>query len=752
MLLHKPAFKPHLNVEHIEGEGIFLISERGHTLLTGRLYELVVPLVNGSNTSDGIIDMLEGKATVAEICFTLEQLHEKGHIIEAEYGLHRSAAAFWSLQGVDPQEAEIRLGQTAVRLAAFGGLDTRPFMEVLNQNGIVIAERASLGIAITDDYLRSGLDAYNRQSLESKKPWILIKPVGIDILIGPLFIPGQTGCWQCLKDRCSQNREVEKFIMDRKGNTEPLKVSISSTNASLQVAWNIAAREIAKWIVTGKDPELEGKLISLDTLTWKTEVHTLTHRPQCPACGKGVSAVDSCTAEPVRLQSRKITYMRDGGHRTISPEETIRQYQHLVSPITGIVTMLERDTLLNKNIHVYASGHNFAMNHRDLKSLKGGLRSMSMGKGMTDSQAKASALCEAIERHSGVFQGHELRKTFSFADSDRSETIHPNECMRFSERQYRDRAATNAKKSRFNIVPEPFDETLPIEWSPVWSLTDERFKYLPTQYLYYNHSYCDGKNEPGFCIACSNGSASGNTIEEAVLQGFFELVERDAVALWWYNMLRKPSVDLDSFDEPYFSELVRIYKGMDRDIWVLEITSDLGIPAFAAVSCSTAHKEERIIVGLGCHLDAGVAVSRALTEMNQMLPAVQQLNNLGESYPDNEALQWLRNVTRLNQPYLVPDEAQNLKSAADYPLRHSGDLLEDILTCKRIVEAKGMEMLLLDQTRPDIGVSVAKVIVPGLRHFWARFGPGRLYDVPVRMGLLAQPLSEEDLNPIKVFF
>ena len=38
-----------------------------------------------------------------------------------------------------------------------------------------------------------------------------------------------------------------------------------------------------------------------------------------------------------------------------------------------------------------------------------------------------------------------------------------------------------------------------------------------------------------------------------------------------------------------------------------------------------------------------------------------------------------------------------------------------------------MEMLVLDQTRPDIGLRVAKVIVPGMRHMWKRLGTGRLY-------------------------
>jgi hypothetical protein len=47
---------------------------------------------------------------------------------------------------------------------------------------------------------------------------------------------------------------------------------------------------------------------------------------------------------------------------------------------------------------------------------------------------------------------------------------------------------------------------------------------------------------------------------------------------------------------------------------------------------------------------------------------------------------------------------------------------------------------------------VVRVVAPGLRHFWARFGPGRLYDVPVREGWLSRSLGEEELNPFVVQF
>ena len=53
---------------------------------------------------------------------------------------------------------------------------------------------------------------------------------------------------------------------------------------------------------------------------------------------------------------------------------------------------------------------------------------------------------------------------------------------------------------------------------------------------------------------------------------------------------------------------------------------------------------------------------------------------------------------------------------------------------------------------PGLLKPTVKVIVPGLRHFWPRLGPGRLYDVPVRMGWLAAPLTEAQLNPVPFYF
>jgi ribosomal protein S12 methylthiotransferase accessory factor len=458
--------------------------------------------------------------------------------------------------------------------------------------------------------------------------------------------------------------------------------------------------------------------------------------------------------QPLVLESRKKTFTADGGHRCSSPEATLKQYQHHISPITGVVDGLRRLLEAENGLtHTYSAGQNLALTHDSFHSLRRSLRSRSAGKGMTDHQAKASCLCESLERYSGVFQGYEVRKKASYKEMGEA-AIHPNTCMNFSEAQYKNREEWNAKlTTSFHWVPNPFDEEVEIEWTPIWSLTYKEFKYLPTAYCYFSYPVSDREN--AFCTPCSNGNAAGNTIEEAILQGFMELVERDSVCLWWYNRVKRPAVDLDSFNEPYFQSLKDYYKTIQRDIWVIDITSDLNISTFIAVSRRTDKTIEDIILGCGTHFDPRIAILRALTEVNQSLPAVLPVaaDGSGEyAIDDSDTKNWWKTATLENQPYLVPDESAAPRMRSDYPQFWSDDLLKDVMKCVDIAEKNGMETLVLDQTRPDIGLSVVKVIVPGMRHFWARFGTGRLYDVPAKLGWLKEPLSEDNLNPTPFFY
>jgi ribosomal protein S12 methylthiotransferase accessory factor len=298
-------------------------------------------------------------------------------------------------------------------------------------------------------------------------------------------------------------------------------------------------------------------------------------------------------------------------------------------------------------------------------------------------------------------------------------------------------------------VPEPFREDAEIEWSPVWSLSAGEPRYLPTSFCYYGYRGAD----PLFARADSNGCAAGSVIEEAVLQGLLELIERDAVALWWYNRLQRPRVDLTSIDDPYVPALIRHYHELRRELWVLDITSDVGVPTFAAVSRRVDKDEEDIIYGFGAHLDACVALTRALTEMNQSLEAVPAAAgpDASRTYRGSEqAVRWWRTVKAAGSGYLMPDTIAAPRHVSDFNMRASDDLREDVLTCKALAESRGIEIMVLNQSRPDVDFPVVRVVAPGLRHFWARFGPGRLYDVPLQQGWLTRSRDEMDMNPFAV--
>jgi thiazole/oxazole-forming peptide maturase SagD family component len=288
-------------------------------------------------------------------------------------------------------------------------------------------------------------------------------------------------------------------------------------------------------------------------------------------------------------------------------------------------------------------------------------------------------------------------------------------------------------------VPVPFDRSAEIEWSPVWSLRDQQFRYLPSSLLYFFY------RGPGayYVHADSNGCAAGNTLEEAMVQGFLELVERDAYAIWWYNRLRRPQVDLDRFDDPYIRDFKAQLAETGRRLWVLDVTSDLGIPTFIAVTHWMDEGKENIEFGSGAHFDMRIALLRALTELNQFL----SIGLMGGAKSDKSMLDATTPLRLQEQPFLTPAEKPAVQPVSTAKFGALDTTREQVMACVNLTKQAGLDFLVLDQTRPDIEVSVVRVIVPGLRHFYRRFAPGRLYDIPVKLGLRDRPLPESELNP-----
>lgn len=748
-MIERPRFRRNFNVEVMPPDKVFLLSEAGYFTLDADSAAVIAPLIDGERTAHEIVDAAAGRVSMTQAYYVLAVLEKRGYLESATTDLPPGAGAFWNSLGVTAEDASAALHCSPITVVTLGDVDRSRFGSSLASIGVRVAADSvptDQTVVLVDDYLRSELEGVNRDALAGGKPWMIVKPNGMLSWIGPVFVPGESACWDCLRQRIEANRDVDMFIQVMRDSTEPFPAR-PALATTVGAAFDIAATEVAKWLVVGLGNPLRDNLMTVHHAALEIRKHHVVRRPQCPSCGN--PQLQASLPGPIEFRSSAKTFTTDGGHRTVTPKETLRRLDHHVSPITGIVNELVRITDSADPLqHVYVSGANLAVRNYSYRNLKRTLRSKSCGKGMTDEQARASAIGEAIERYSGTFRGDEARILATYRElGDRA--VDPRLVMQFSERQYADRDVWNARESMFNNVPLPFDDDARMEWSPIWSMTEKRMKYLPTAYCYYSYPV---SLENHFAVPDSNGAAAGNSPEEAMLQGFLEVVERDSVALWWYSRVRRPGVDLDSFGVPFAVELREYHRSIGRELWVLDITADLGIPAFIALSGRmTGTGRQEIVFAPAAHLDPTIALVRALTELNQMLPAVLDVDEIGEyKYDDAECVEWWKNATVQNQPYLLPSSAPASR-LADYPRLWSADIGSDLRFCQSLVEGLGHEMLVHDQTRPDTGLPVLKVIVPGLRHFWARFAPGRLYDVPPRLGWINDRLEEDQLNPIPIF-
>ncbi|MEQ8188121.1 MAG: TOMM precursor leader peptide-binding protein [Candidatus Eremiobacterota bacterium] len=740
-MIERPVLKHHFHAEILE-KRCYLLSERENILLKGSLYTSILPLMDGKRTCHDIVDILCGEFSPAEIYYTFEIMNMKGYITENNSASGKEEKQFWNSLGFHMKHVEEKLKYTS--LSVISGENHREIISLFETYGITISSEGKLMAVITDDYLDERLNEINRKNLDTGKEWLIIKPSGLIPSIGPLFIPGHTACYKCFSTRYRANREINDFILHEKIKDKSITYPVFSFSGN--IIYFMSVMEIARWLVEGNNKRLEGKIITFNSVDLKTEEHMVIKRPECTDCGNPEERASMFPVQ-INLQNREKTYVTDGDHRSCSPEETYNRYKHNVSEFTGIVRKLMRNG--NKDpLHVYFSGHNLALTETHIATGSNSLRNLSAGKGMTDIQAKVSSLSEAMERYSGLFRGDEYRIKSTFAKLGK-EAIHPNDCMNYSEDQYKKRSELNGRNLLFHTVPLPFDGDFEIEWSPVWSLSKKEWKYLPTSYCYYGYRYKYKDGRDFFAWGDSNGCASGNTIEEAILHGFFELVERDAVAIWWYNRLKKPSIDLESFKHPYIKKLQHFYYTIGRDLLVLDLTTDFNIPVFAAITMKTGSNAEEIIFAFGCHFDPCIALLRSLCELNQFVSIAIDRPEAEHSYNNDVAMKWWKTATVKNNPYLIPDGT--IKKSSDYKSLAREDLLEDINLCLNIVKDLHMEMFVLEQTRSDVGLNVVKVIVPGMRHMWERFKEGRLYDVPVKMGWLKERKTEEELNPVGVF-
>jgi oxazoline/thiazoline synthase len=728
-------FAPNFTVYVLPPDAVCFYSEDRKFFLHGELYcELAAAIGKGGKSLEKLVDEFGKRFPPEKVEEALRRLIERRYIVEASPTSDGVVAGFWASLGLPPGIAEQNLANCTVRVESIDVDGAAEFAKALGELGVRVTRRgADLTVTLANDYLERRLAELNKERVSDGTPWILVQPSGAFPLVGPVFNPANgSPCWTCLFDRMIRNREIRGFL--ERASARVVAVSPLAREPLGQGAIQFAALEIAKTIASGFRTELSNHIISHDLLGASVVKHYVAKRPQCPTCGNKKLRDPRRTPAPVELGTGAKLIMTSGGYRTMSSRATVARFRKHVSPLTGVVTRLERieaDLPMNTN---YFAGHNFSGPALTIDALRAGLTGGSFGKGSTAEQGEASALMEAIERYSGIYQGDEIRMTRRLTDFSSGEAIHPNDVLLFSEAQYQ---TPGNEPDDSHPVPAPFDSAKKIEWSPAWSLRDRRFRHLPTSLMYF--FYGGGENA---YQADSNGCAAGNTLEEAIVQGFLELVERDSYAIWWYNRLQRSEVDLDRFNDSYAHDLRTQLADSGRRLWVLDITSDLGVPTYVAILHWMQGGHENIEFGSGAHFDSRIAMLRALTELNQFL----SIGLMGGASGEKPSLDGVTPFHLRDHPFLMPNGSA---AAPDSGLKFGQleNTREQVEACVDIARRAGLDFLVLDQTRPDVEVPVVRVIVPGLRHFYRRFGPGRLYDVPVKLGLREQPIPESELTP-----
>lgn len=755
------SLAPHFSLHPLTKGRFLLFSEDRSVKLNDAFYSEILPLLDGRWTGRQIVAQLAeraGKNAAPELEVSelkeyisgfLLGMIEKKYVVALDPHGHPARTALLAASGLDPAEAGQKLGALQVAVlplgqdGAAGSAATADLTAMLIAEGIGVrdADSAPVVVVVVEDYLQPALETLARRFSARGQTWIPFKPGGARIGFGPVFAPGGA-CYACLSRRMLEHRPGDQFATPSPLGARPAK---GWTRASLAMAYGLATRELAAYGL-GRRREIEEYLLSWTVDDGRRERHPVPRFPDCPVCGSADTVAHA--AQPVRLADDNGALKElDGGWRVLSQEEALARLEKIVSPLTGIVARCDA-THPGDGLYVYSAtqGANVPADPRQNRRL--GRPGGAAGKGLTDMQAKISCLAEATERYSAQWTGAEARRLARWADLSGA-APHPAALLEFSEHQYDNRESLNEQAGEFGQIPLRFREDAMVEWTPAWSLRDDAARWLPTRYCYYDYKAADVPEDHAFCHSDSNGCAAGGSLEEAILQGFLEVVERDAISMWWYNRLRLPAIELTGLDDAFVRRMQAHYGSLGRSFHILDLTTDLGIPV--AVAISATHEGKSMIVGFGAHLDGRTAALRALAELNQILrfDGMDRMDRKHNHLLDSAMWNWLDRETVETQPYMVPAEGKRV-SMTDYPERKFATIAEAVRYCVDLVAADH-DFIVHDLSRPDLPVNCVRVVVPGLRHFWNRRAPGRLYDLPVKMGWLDKPRLESELNPIGFF-
>lgn len=373
----------------------------------------------------------------------------------------------------------------------------------------------------------------------------------------------------------------------------------------------------------------------------------------------------------------ELTYFT-GTHRVIAPEKTIENNEDKLK-VAGVTRIADITDLDRIGIPIYTAIRPTA---------EEGAVSIYGGKGITKEHSKASAMMEAFERYSAERQ-----------DSDDAIIAKIDEL----EGNYIDPKSLNLPKEL-----EKKDITdLKLEWSLAKDIVSNEDHYIPTNAIFHPYKY-----PVSLFKSNTNGLASGNVLEEAILHGIFEVIERDAWSIFELTHKNYAQIDIDSIESDVINESIDKFESNGIKIKLMDFTADIKIPTIAASADDTVTKDAGLLtLGMGTHLDPEVAILRALTEVAQS--RATQINGAREDTvrADFAREAGYERMKRINKYYFRQEDEKIPLSSIEN--KSTTSITEDLKIVKEELMANDLDKILYyDLTRPELDVSVVRVIIP----------------------------------------
>src|SRR5262249_9692370 len=213
----------------------------------------------------------------------------------------------------------------------------------------------------------------------------------------------------------------------------------------------------------------------------------------------------------------------------------------------------------------------------------------------------------------------------------------------------------------------------------------------------------------------TNGLASGNHFLEAASHALCEIIERDATSLWH----RRPAVKRDETrldlstveDEVCRGVFARLAEAnLDTAVW--DITTDVGGPAFQCLVIDRTGEIDHIGQGAGCHPTREVALLRAITEAVQVR-TTYIVGSREDIMPADYVPATL--AARVQSARALMRPARTMRDFTAVGRFEFEDFDTEVAwIVDRLASIGLQQVIIVDLTRPELGISVVRAVIPGL--------------------------------------